>query len=193
VGFGIMAFGTGIALLPESAFAFASAKVPQGAATATMLLLLLLTPGLARAQAGQSVTPEQKSELQRQLEGDIMCMCGCRAPMNDCPMGPSCHGLQEQKPKLARFIDAGMDREQVRAAFVADYGSQAVLAEPIDRGFNRLAWLLPYVLGGSGALAVMIVAVRWSRRETSDEHGAPALKPDDRLQARLDDELRDLD
>ena len=42
LGFGVMAFGTGIALLPESAFAFAAAKVPSGAATTGLLLLVLL-------------------------------------------------------------------------------------------------------------------------------------------------------
>jgi hypothetical protein len=42
VGFGVMAFGTGIALLPESAFAFAAAKVPSGAVTTGLLLFALL-------------------------------------------------------------------------------------------------------------------------------------------------------
>ena len=44
LGFGIMALGTGLALMPESALAFAAAKVPSGAATASMLLFLLLVP-----------------------------------------------------------------------------------------------------------------------------------------------------
>ncbi len=32
-------------------------------------------------------------------------------------------------------------------AFVAEYGGQDVLAAPIDRGFNRLAWIVPYAVG----------------------------------------------
>jgi cytochrome c-type biogenesis protein CcmF len=199
-GFAVMAVGTGLALMPESAFAFAAARVPAGSATASLLLLsfLLMPLGTARAQTPQSVMPEPRSELRRQLEGDIMCTCGCRAPMNDCQMGPTCHGLQEQNAKLEKFLAAGMDREQVRLAFVADYGSQAVLTAPLDRGFNRLAWLLPYVLGVAGLGLVMFVASRWSRgREGSVDAGAGAAPEksgaDDRLSARLDDELRDLD
>src|SRR5882762_1834083 len=42
VGFGIMALGTGIALLPERSFAFAIAKMPVEAATTTVALLLLV-------------------------------------------------------------------------------------------------------------------------------------------------------
>jgi cytochrome c-type biogenesis protein CcmF len=41
VGFGIMAFGTGLALLPEQAVAFAAAKVPSGAVTTGLMLLLI--------------------------------------------------------------------------------------------------------------------------------------------------------
>src|SRR5262252_2391116 len=55
-GFGMLAFGTGIALLPESTFSFATAKVvsPEAAATTTIALLiaamLLGAPRTASAQ-----------------------------------------------------------------------------------------------------------------------------------------------
>ena len=108
-------------------------------------------------------------------------------------MGPSCHGLQEQNAKLDRFLGAGMNREQVLAAFVAEAGSQDVLMAPLDRGFNRLAWLLPYFLGASGAGVAGFVAFRWSKREKSAAGDTTVAAADPALQARLDDELRDLD
>jgi cytochrome c-type biogenesis protein CcmH/NrfF len=92
---------------------------------------------------------------------------------------------------MDRFLGAGMDREQVRAAFVAEAGSQNVLAAPIDEGFNRLAWLFPYLLGASGAVVAGFAVVRWSRNhdQTSDTTAAS----DPALDERLDDELRNLD
>jgi cytochrome c-type biogenesis protein CcmF len=194
-GFGVMAIGSIIALLPDSAFAFATAKVPAGAATTSILLLgLLLPPASVRAQTAQSVAPVQKSELRRQLEGDIMCTCGCRAPLNDCPMGPTCPGLKEQNAKLDKFLAAGMSRQQIRAAFVAEAGTQAVLTAPIDEGVNRLAWLLPYALGLTGALTAAVMAFRWTSRgpQTPAIASASSSEAPD-LRARLDDELRDLD
>jgi cytochrome c-type biogenesis protein CcmF len=190
LGFGILAIGTGIALLPERAFALAGVKVPDAAVTTTLLLLILLLPAVAGAQ---TVVP--KSELRKQLEGDVMCTCGgCKAPMNNCPMGPACHGLKEQSEKLDRFIAQGMTREQIRAAFVADHGGQDVLAAPIDEGFNKLAWALPYVAGATGAALVGVAARRWTRRRDPAPDALPAPAPiDDALRARLDDELRDLD
>jgi len=198
LGFGVLAFGTGLALLPESAFAFATLKVPGGAVTTGLVLLLVLLPGVARAQGtGQTVSPVQRSELRREMEGQLMCMCGCRAPMNNCPMGPSCHGLQEQQPKLEAYIAQGMNREQIKAAFVQEYGEQ-VLLEPPNRGFNRLAWLFPYLMGAAGAAVIAVVAWRWSRKEEQPAPGAatpqtPATADDAKMRERLNDELRDLD
>jgi cytochrome c-type biogenesis protein CcmF len=189
LGFGIMALGTGIALLPESALALAAAKVPSAAATASMLLLLLLAPSFAAAQTADAT----RAVLRKQLEGEILCTCGCRRPMNDCPMEPNCHGLDAQRAKLDKYVvEQGMDRDQVLAAFATDYGTQAILARPIDKGFNRLAWFFPYLVGISGAVGAVVIARRWSRRSEPAE--LPAAAPEDAaLSTRLDDELRDLD
>ncbi|MGH9373481.1 MAG: cytochrome c-type biogenesis CcmF C-terminal domain-containing protein, partial [Vicinamibacterales bacterium] len=191
LGFAILAFGTILAMMPESAFALAAAKVPSGAATASMILLLLFTPAVLRAQTTQ---PVQKTPLYRDLEGEVLCTCGCRRPMNDCPMEPNCPGLDAQRAKLDRYVGQGMNRDQVLAAFAADYGTQAILSRPIDQGFNRLAWLFPYLVGVSGAFAAVFIARRWSRRTTTAEVDASQGLPDDpELGTRLDNELRDLD
>ena len=114
--------------------------------------------------------------------------------MNNCQMRPNCHGLNEQNTKLDAFLAQGMNREQVLDAFVADHGGQDVLAKPLDRGFNKLAWAVPYVAGLSGAALIGLVAVRWSRRDTDAARpSADAAGDDPALRERLDDELRDLD
>jgi cytochrome c-type biogenesis protein CcmH/NrfF len=112
--------------------------------------------------------------------------------MNDCPMEPNCHGLDAQRAKLESYVvDQGMDRDQVLAAFARDYGTQAILARPIDKGFNRLAWIFPYLVGIAGACAAVVIARRWSSRPATESQ--PATEDDPALRTRLDDELRDLD
>src|SRR6185369_1960164 len=84
-GFGILALGTVIALLPETVFAFATARVPANAVTTGMLLLaLVLWPGLARAQEEHKhvVTPDSAASVksrtpqERDVGKALMCMCG---------------------------------------------------------------------------------------------------------------------
>jgi cytochrome c-type biogenesis protein CcmH/NrfF len=133
-----------------------------------------------------------RTPLEKDLQRALICMCGTcgRQLLSEC----SCGYAAQMREELAGLVAKGMTRDEVIQYYIAKYGSQEPLAAPIDKGFNRLAWLLPYVLGGSGALAVMIVAFRWSRphpeTEPSTESAAP---PDPKLEARLDDELRDLD
>ena len=193
MGFGVLAIGTGIALLPETAFAFAMAKLPAGAVTTSMLLLaLLLSPGLAFAQ--KTVQPIERSELRRDLENNIMCMCSCHQPMGSCQMRPNCGHYDEQAAKIVAQMAEGKGRETIMASFVQEFGGQHVLAAPIDRGFNRLAWGLPYAVGALGLVLAGMLAVRWSRRSGQTMAIAGAGGADEvTLGSRLDDELRDLD
>jgi cytochrome c-type biogenesis protein CcmF len=207
VGFGIMALGTFIALLPESAFAFASAKVPSGAVTTSILLALLLAPMAATGQHVEGAAPIAvipRTPLEKQMQRQLVCMCGTCGHKNlaEC----TCAIAAKMRDALAEQVRLGKGREEIQAFFVELYGSQEPLGAPIDRGFNRLAWLFPYLVGGAGLIAVGIVATRWSRRREDDrnDHAASGVsrtqgdglgrtEEDDRLAARLDDELRDLD
>jgi hypothetical protein len=68
-----------------------------------------------------------------------------------------------------------------------------MLGAPIDRGFNRLAWLFPYMMGAGGAMVIGLVAVRWSRRSAVPAAAERGEALDPNLDERLDDELRNLD
>src|SRR4030095_7355985 len=123
------------------------------------LLAMLMWPSTLFAQ--QAVPLVEKSALQKQIESEIICTCGCRNPVGTCGM-LNCPGHKSQEEKLVAYLAEGKDHDQIIAAFVADYGSQAVLTAPIDRGFNRVAWLLPYVIGVTGLIAIVVTARRWS-------------------------------
>jgi cytochrome c-type biogenesis protein CcmF len=196
VGFGVIALGTGLALLPETVISFAASHVPAGAAASTTLLLLLALalPVSLRAQGTESVQAIPRSALERQLEGEILCTCGCRRSLANCGM-PNCEGHAAQTEKLRQYMKEGKDHDAIVAAFIRDFGGEDILSAPVDRGFNRLAWLLPYLIGGTGAAMVGFAAFKWSRLPNGPGTGevAPAGAADRALLARLDDELRDLD
>ncbi len=204
LGFGVIAIGTLIALLPETAFAFAVAKVPANAARSAGMWLVLLasvSPAIIQAQDGAIAQPSaggglvSKSDLQRKLEHEIICMCGSagcvRATLANCQMRPACHGHSGQTAQIRQLVDEGKDHDTILATFVKQYG-QHVRDIPEDTAFNRLAWLLPYALAGAGLVVIVMNARRWSHRPATATSGvAPPTDP--ALDARLDDELRDLD
>jgi cytochrome c-type biogenesis protein CcmF len=200
-GFAVMALGTGLALLPESAFAFAGAKIPAGAATTSLLLLLMLLPA-APVRASQhvenplAVPVVPRTQLEKDLQNEIICMCGTcgRKRIGEC----TCSLAADMREEVAKMVAAGKTRDEIYAYYIAKYGSQEPLASPIDKGFNRLAWFLPYLAGATGAAFIALVAFRWSRRDEEAEDGPggsdqPETIDDPALRERLDDELRDLD
>jgi cytochrome c-type biogenesis protein CcmH/NrfF len=198
-GFAVMALGTGIVMLPERTFAFAMAKfpAPEVATTAGLFLLMmsLAAPALAQhAESGAPVPVAIYSPFEREMQRDIICMCGTcgRKNLAEC----TCGKAAEMRTELSGLIKEGKTREDVIQYYVAKYGSQEPLAAPIDKGFNRLAWFFPYAVGGFAAVAGAFVVRKWSRRshEEAQRPQSPVANAEDAaLQVRLDRELENLD
>jgi cytochrome c-type biogenesis protein CcmF len=186
IGFAVIALGTLIALMPDTMFAFAVSRLPAEVATTAVLVLAL---ALAPAAVFAATTDADKQALNEKLEGRIMCSCGCRRPVNDCNM-MNCSGHAAQTKKLQALIAQGKSEKEIIDIFVRDAGSEEVLAAPLDHGFNRLAWLVPYLAAAFGLGGVLYTAHRWTRPALAAA-GEAGIDP--ALDARLDDELRNLD
>ena len=121
---------------------------------------------------------------QADLEGEIMCpVCNTTLDQSDSPIA------RRMKADIASRIAAGDSKEEIEDALVAEFGQQ-ILAAPPKKGFNLLAWILPFVALFGGALVLGLFAWRWSRhREPSPP--APRLSP--ALERRVDDELARFD
>jgi cytochrome c-type biogenesis protein CcmF len=204
-GFGVMAVGTGIALLPERAVSFAAAQVPAGAATASLMVIaLLLGPALAFAQ---HVEAPRSSQLQvfskevRDVTKKLACWCGgcSKLPVGEC----SCGHCALVKGEVTEMMKDGQSEDAVLAHYLeppAAHAEDAVhrgqsgnvlLSEPTG-GAGRLVFYIPFALGFAGALAALAMAVKWARRPALAGPAA-MLDNDAALNSRLDDELRDLD
>ena len=96
---------------------------------------------------------------------------------------------EEVKADVRRRLAAGEARQQILDAYVAQYGKH-ILAEPPARGFDLVLYVVPPIalVGSLGLIALLIR--RFSRSPAVATPEPPASGED---QARLDDELRDLD
>jgi cytochrome c-type biogenesis protein CcmH/NrfF len=131
-----------------------------------------------------------RNDVEKALYERLVCLCGScgKEPIGTC----TCSYAQGVRREVAALVDQGKSEDAIVTELIARYGSQELLGKPLDQGFNRLAWLFPYLIGASGALAVGVTAARWSRRP--EEHASEPQTPEDPVLAeRLDDELRNLD
>jgi cytochrome c-type biogenesis protein CcmH/NrfF len=161
-----------------------------------LLLVLLLSAGPAAAQHVEDPKfrpVEPKSALEKDLQQSLICMCGTcgRQLVGEC----TCGYAAEMRSEISNLVKMGLTREQVLQYYIKKYGSQEPLAMPIDTGFNRLAWLLPYILGTSGLVLIGLTALKWSRKSPPPQQAGaePRDRVDAEMEQRLNDELRDLD
>jgi cytochrome c-type biogenesis protein CcmH len=155
-----------------------------------LLVWLVVLGALAAPPAADAAV---KACSPADLEGRIMC--------------PTCEGQtvdQSPAPAAARiraFIRkwsaAGATCSQVEDRLVAEFG-ESVRAAPPASGFGLLAWLLPLVGLGVGAVVVGLLAWRWSRRREGasvpgvpEHNGRARLDPE--LERKLDEELARFD
>jgi cytochrome c-type biogenesis protein CcmH len=105
-------------------------------------------------------------------------------------VGDSPSEMANQMRELVREkLKHGESPEQIRAYFVSRYGEWILLA-PTRRGFNWVAWLLPFgaLLGGVGVIGV-VVRRSVSRSRAPREGPLPPLDP--RYASRLQAELQE--
>ncbi len=141
---------------------------------------------LALALAGAAAASERHPTL-GELEGEVMCPT-CKTTL-DQSTAPIADRIRRY---ISSRITAGDTKSEIKHKLVLQFGP-AVLAEPSRRGFNLLAWVLPFVGVGVGALALGVLAWRWSRARgpASAAAGAGSLDPD--LDRRVDEELARFD
>ena len=144
-------------------------------------LTLIVALGLGPALSGDL---EREA---RALEAMIIAPC-CFSQQVSVHQSPA---ADEVRKDVRLRLAAGETREQILNAYVSQYGKR-ILAEPPAEGFDLALYVLPPLLLVSSAALVIVVVRRFSRRPAVvTAVTAPAASAADN--ARLDDELRDLD
>ena len=124
--------------------------------------------------------PEGNRPTLADLEGEVMCpVCNTTLDQSSSP------AARQIEAFISARIAAGDSKNEIKDRLVAEYGP-SILAAPPKRGFNLLAWLLPFVALFGGGLVLGFLAWRWSHTR---EPGPPAAELSPALERRVDEEL----
>jgi cytochrome c-type biogenesis protein CcmH len=124
----------------------------------TLLLCLAI---FALTGAGDPAT--RFTELGHQM----MCVCGCGQILLECNH-VGCPDSDGMRNELMAAVSRGDSDSLVEQSFVQKYGP-TVLAAPTTKGFDRTAWIVPFVALALGLTIVVLVIRAWKNRP------APAL------------------
>ena len=96
------------------------------------------------------------------LGHQVICMCGCNQVLLECNhLG--CPYLSRMKQELTAAVDRGDSDSAITQFFVQTYGT-LVLAAPTNHGFNRVAWIMPYLALLGGITLVVFMVWIWRKR-----------------------------
>ncbi len=105
----------------------------------------------------------------------LMCTCGCNQVLLECNH-VGCQTSEHMRAELRAAMLRGGSDDDILNGFVAEYGP-VVLAAPSRSGFNRVAWIMPYLTLGLGL--ALTVAVVWIWRSRQKPAAASAATVDD--------------
>jgi cytochrome c-type biogenesis protein CcmH len=103
----------------------------------------------------------------RDLGHRMMCTCGCGQVLLECNH-VGCQSSDKMRNQLMAALDKGDNDDLILQGFVQDYGP-TVIAAPTATGFNRVAWIMPFVALALGIALVIYVVRAWKNKP------APAL------------------
>ena len=97
-----------------------------------------------------------------QIGHRLMCICGCNEILLECNH-VGCPDSDGMRAELMAALSRGDSDSLVEQTFVQKYGP-TVLAAPTTSGFNRTAWIMPFVALVLGFGLVVLVVRAWKNR-----------------------------
>jgi len=117
----------------------------------------------------------------------MMCSCGCGQILLECNH-VGCPRSDGMRNELAAGIQRGDSDDLVLQAFVQKYGS-TILAAPTAIGFNRVAWVMPFLALAVGLSLAIFFIRRWGRMRAAAPPSSLPVDPRFRDQARRETDL----
>jgi cytochrome c-type biogenesis protein CcmH/NrfF len=116
----------------------------------------------------------------------MMCVCGCSQILLECNH-VGCTYSDRMRGELMAALDRGDSDDLTLQSFVQKYGT-TVIAAPTTTGFNRVAWIMPFLALGIGLAGTVIIVRAWKNRPAAAPSGVRRISGSEldrfRMQAR---------
>jgi cytochrome c-type biogenesis protein CcmH len=94
----------------------------------------------------------------------MMCTCGCGQVLLECNH-VGCQSSDKMRDQLMAALDKGDNDDLILQGFVQQYGP-TVIAAPTATGFNKVAWIMPFLVLALGIAFAVHIVRSWKNRPT---------------------------
>jgi len=139
-------------------FGALAAEVRQAKPVRRALHAILLTAAVFLFVGASPSTDARFKDLGHRM----MCTCGCGQVLLECNH-VGCKSSDKMRDELMAALDKGDNDDLILQGFVQNYGP-TVIAAPTATGFNRVAWIMPFVALAAGIIFVTWLVRAWKNR-----------------------------
>ncbi|VAX14930.1 hypothetical protein MNBD_NITROSPINAE01-576 [hydrothermal vent metagenome] len=162
---------------------------------ALFLFLVVGAPAHVVAQESASPTIDQ---LSNEIQGGLMCLCGCNSVMKACPH-VDCGFAVPARNQIRSMLEGGKTKTEIVDFMVEKHGEQ-ILAAPKKEGFNLVGYIAPFIAIFVVGFLIVQTVKRWaSRAGSAKPSSAKEAKPvtasndNDELVDKMKKELEEFD
>jgi cytochrome c-type biogenesis protein CcmH len=120
-----------------------------------------------------------------QLGGKLMCTCGCAQSLMGCDH-VGCPNRGGEMDQLRSGIASGQSDQMILDGFVERWGT-TVLAAPTMKGFDLVAWIMPFAVAGLALLGTIFLVRHWAKQQPKLAPAGP-MSP---ARAKAEEEMRE--
>lgn len=150
---------------------------------------------LALAASLQFLHAQSRTTL-GEIKKSLACTCACAMTVDACEGSMTCSAAEKLAAEANRMIEEGLGRKMILASFTSRYGEK-ILAAPTKRGFNLIAWILPFAVTLVGGYSITRILRRWAgatrKAKPATQLSNTAHQTQSEYATRLDGMLRELD
>jgi cytochrome c-type biogenesis protein CcmH len=130
---------------------------------------------------------QENAAKAREIQDNLMAPCCWSQPVSE----HDSEIAQQIRHEVDGMVAAGKSRQEILDSYIARYGER-ILVTPPAKGFNALAYILPWAALPLGAW-ILIMLLRRLRSPAPSPAPAPAAPPDSRFNSVIEREMRELD
>lgn len=146
---------------------------------------ILCIAGMLCVAASSGADKAQIDKTAREIEDNLIAPCCWTQPISQHYSEVS----EKIRKEVRAMVAAGRSRDEILDRYVEEYGER-ILAVPRAKGFNRLAYILPWLalILGAWLLAILLKKLR-----APVPAAGPAPLPDPRYASAVEKEMKELE
>lgn len=170
-----------------------NANALWGAGLALVMVFTVAAYGQSESSHSMRLSGPQ-ADIFKDVSEELICQCGCNLVLGQCGH-INCPSAVPMRKQIEEMVLAGKTKKEMLNWFMAEYRfegrapiGKAILSQPETKGFDLMAWTMPFVLFGAFAMVTVYVVIKYSRKRPLVA-ASPATTDGDEYQRRIEDEI----